>query len=235
MSIRHARISVPPRTILGYRPDGRPIYPIAGGSGEGDAPAEGADGAADTEPEAPADGKETTPPAETSDGDKPDGEQTFDAAYVRKLRDEAASHRTEKQASRDALAQIAKILNPDAEKPDATEIPQQLAQAQAESVATARELAIYKAANKNGADPDKLVDSRSFMDSVKNLDPAADDFKSKVADAIKEAVKTNTGLAAAQAAPPQKDSTVDHSGGSGEGKSKPTDLSGAVAARYANA
>lgn len=235
---RHARISVPPGTILGYRPDGRPIFPIAGGSGEGESADSGVGGgesAATPAVEAPDDSSADGDGDNKPDDNKPDSEQTFDAAYVKKLRDEAAGHRTEKQASKDALAQIAKILNPDADKPDASDIPNQLAQAQAESVATQRELAVYKAAGKNGADADKLIDSRSFMDSVKELDPAGKDFATKVAEAIKEAVKNNPGFAPAQVAPKPNSSTVDHSGGSGEGNAKPTDLSGAVAARYANA
>lgn len=240
MLTRHARISVAPRTILGYRPDGRPIYPIAGGSGEGDSGAgEGNDGATGDDPGGDTQrGSDDKPDGDTrgdqpDSDDKPEGTQTFDAAYVKTLRDEAAKHRTDKQASKDALEQIAKILNPDAEKPNAADLPNQLAEAQAASINTTRELAIYKAAGKNGADPDKLIDSRSFMDSVKTLDPASKDFATSVAKAIKDAVTSNPGFAPAQEAAKPRSNTVDHSGGSGEGNAKPTDLGGTVAARYA--
>lgn len=36
MSKSYARLSLAPKQIMGYRKDGRPIYPIAGGSGEGE-------------------------------------------------------------------------------------------------------------------------------------------------------------------------------------------------------
>jgi len=66
------------------------------------------------------------------------------------------------------------------------------------------------------------------MASVHDIDPTE---ATKIADAIKAAVKTNPGFAPAHAAAAAA-STVDHSGGSREGNSKPTDLAGVVTAKY---
>lgn len=96
------------------------------------------------------------------------------------------------------------------EKPDLDTITAQLTAAQQERADTARQLAIFKAAAVHGADPAKLLDSNSFMTSVKGLDPTDGDA---VAEAIKAAVTANQSLKAARAAGA---SGVEISGGTGE-------------------
>jgi hypothetical protein len=119
----------------------------------------------------------------------------------------------DERVAKKTLDSILKALNPDAPddaKPDPAVLASQLTTAQQEAADRARELAIYKAASAHGADPAKLLDSNSFMTSVKGLDPADGDA---VADAIKAAVTANQSLKAARAAGA---SGVELSGGTGE-------------------
>lgn len=53
------------------------------------------------------------------------------------------------------------------------------------------ELALYRAADRAGADSAALLDSRSFMDEVKGLDPTASDFASQVEAAIAQKLESN--------------------------------------------
>ena len=136
---------------------------------------------------------------------------------VRDARKEAGDHRAKAQtaaedATKNLTAQLAKALGlaKDDETPDPAALTQQLTAEQQAKADLARQLAIYKAAGAHGADPAKLLDSNSFMTSVKGLDPADGDA---VANAIKEAVAANQSLKAARAAAA---SGVELSGGTGE-------------------
>jgi hypothetical protein len=135
---------------------------------------------------------------------------------VRDARKEAGDYRTAAKTASDAATQsiteklaAALGLKPEAAA-DPAALTQQLTTAQQEAADRARELAIYKAASAHGADPARLLDSNSFMTSVKGLDPADGDA---VADAIKAAVTANQSLKAARAAGA---SGVELSGGTGE-------------------
>jgi hypothetical protein len=89
------------------------------------------------------------------------------------------------------------------------------------------ELAAYKAADKHGANPAALLDSRSFLESVKGLDPSASDFTSKLDDAIKTAVDNNAQLRTGQV--PRRGGG-DFTGGPGTQR-RPTSLHDAIAAK----
>jgi hypothetical protein len=97
---------------------------------------------------------------------------------------------------------------------------------------TAVELAVYRIAGKAGADPDAVLDSRGFLAAVKDLDPNATDFRDKVTDAVKAAVKNNARLAAAPAPAGQGPAKqgVDHTGSGGK-KTRSGSLNAAVAKR----
>lgn len=92
------------------------------------------------------------------------------------------------------------------------------------------ELAIHGAATKHQANPAALLDSRSFLDKVKGLDPTAEDFTTKLDDAIKAAVEGNQQLRAGQA--PRRGGG-DFPGGPGT-TGRPTSLGQAVAAGLAS-
>lgn len=65
------------------------------------------------------------------------------------------------------------------------------------------ELATWRLAATNGADPARLADSRTFMRTVEALDPGSETFSSDLATAIKTAVEANPGLAPAAPVPPE--------------------------------
>jgi hypothetical protein len=103
----------------------------------------------------------------------------------------------------------------DDENADPAELTKKLTKAQQDARTTAVELAIYKGARGAGGDADALLDSRSFTDSLADIDPA--DGKA-ITEAIKAAVKDNAKLRAHQGA---GRSGADISGGSGD---QPTSL-----------
>lgn len=76
------------------------------------------------------------------------------------------------------------------------------------------ELAAYRAAARAGVDGDGLLDSRTFLESVRNLDPTADTFGADVEAAVKAAADANPRLR--QTATLPGPTATDHGGGSGE-------------------
>lgn len=233
---------VTPGKIIGYRKNGSPIRVIAGGSGEGEGAAgsgdggsgsAGGDGSTGTGGDGQGDG--------TAGGAGPNIDGEFDADRAKRAI--AAAREAEKKAKGDAKTardQVAAILAAAGLKPDGSKDPaEQLKEASAKAEAaetTAREarveLAVYKRAGKAGGDPDALLDSRTFRDAVKDLDPAAADFGDKVTEAIKAAIKTNPKLAATTTQGSQGPARqgADHSGG-GTGRQRPASLGAAVTAR----
>lgn len=123
--------------------------------------------------------------------------------YIGSLRKEAGDHRVkaktaEQQAEekqRQWLEGIAKVFGliedtdgDDGQQVDpavqAQQLTEQLARASDEHLESRRELAIWKVASKLAANPQRLTDSRTFMTRVSGLDPAADDFGTKLAAAV---------------------------------------------------
>ena len=128
-------------------------------------------------------------------------------AWAQKLitdtRKEAGDHRAAAkvagdQAQKDLTDKLAVALGL---KPDAATDPAaltaSLTSAQQAATASARELAIFKAAAASGADPSRLLDSNSFMSSVSGLDPADG---AAVTAAITAALAANPLLKVARAA-----------------------------------
>ncbi len=135
---------------------------------------------------------------------------------IRDLRNENADRRTKltaaEQAQQDAIRALAKaagIQLPD-DKPDPQVLTEQLTNSQQQARQAQLELAVYRAANAAGADPVRLLDSNSFIASVREVDPT--DTPALTA-AISKAVADNTWLKAGRV--PGASST-DHPGGSGE-------------------
>lgn len=149
------------------------------------------------------------------------------------LRAEAGAARTNAKATaaqeaRDALAQdIGKALGlvkDGDDAPDAATLTAQLAETGDAHRVTKVELAVFKAASTAGADPQALLDSRSFLDAVKDVDPAD---TAAITAAITKATTDNPRLKAAQAA---ARSSVNHAGGTGETSKTPLSLEAAVKA-----
>jgi hypothetical protein len=170
--------------------------------------------------------------------------KTYDEAYVKKLRDEAANARVKgkeaaEQAAKDAAdaaqkaltEQIARTLGliKDDTPPDPAELLKQAAdresQLASERDSVANELrtlriekALAAAAEKFDGDTSILAPYLTGTGALKNLDPSADDFATQVEAVVSAAVESNPKLkkAPVQAAAPR--SGGDLSGGNGAPK-----------------
>ncbi|MGW2587564.1 hypothetical protein ACWCYZ_40925 [Streptomyces virginiae] len=220
-----------PRTgesALGFRRDGRPIWPIKGGSGEG--------GEGGTPPAADPATAPNADPAAPPAG-PPAAEQQLADATSRA--DQAAAERDELRAALDA---VTKALNPN--DPDSEQDPAKLAAAVAErdrlladhaaELRSARvELAVARAAADAGARGDRLLNSRSFLASVADLDPTDVAFDSKLTTAITAAVTADPDLYRAAPAGPPRGGAEFH--GAPAGERRAASLHDAVAARMSGA
>jgi hypothetical protein len=89
----------------------------------------------------------------------------------------------------DAPVDPAELLN---QATAAANQAQALAEQRAEEARKAQvELALFRAADKAGADSSALLDSRSFLGQVEGLDPTATDFASQVEAAVNAAVESS--------------------------------------------
>lgn len=215
-------LPVHPRTgdrALGYRRDGRPIWPIKGGSGEGGDPVVPPSGDPNPAPGAP-------PAAD------PAAEQQLAEATTRA--EQAAAERDELRAALDA---VTKALNPNGGNNE--QDPAALTAAVAErdrllsehaaELRTARvELAVARVAADEGARGDRLLNSRSFLASVADLDPLDSGFADKLTAAIKAAVEADPDLYRATPTPPRGGGEFN---GPPSGERRATTLHDAVAAR----
>lgn len=195
-------------------------------------------------------GDETAPASNDAEAPANDGQQAAqddeqtgsqaDDPKLKAARDEAAQNRIkarEATEQKDALIQqlgkaLGLIKDDDGkgEGPDAEALTKQIADEQAKATSAARELAVYKAAASNGADPAKLLDSRSFLSSIENVDHT--DNKA-VGTAIKDFVADHKDFALARAAGA---STADTASGPGGGSAPKGEVSihDAVTAHYRN-
>lgn len=195
------------------------------------------------DPPAPA----TTPPA--GDPKPPWGEGEFDPDkawnLIQNLRDDVKTTKANQEkaiadavakAAQDATSGLTQTLGKalGLVKDETTKTPEQLLEeltaerdtttsqltdVKGQLSQTQIELAVYRSAAKASGNPDALLDSRSFIDKVKALDPTADDFNSQVEAAITAAVEANPALKQAQAA---QRMGGDPSGGNGAGSNQLT-------------
>lgn len=154
---------------------------------------------------------------------------------VRTLRRENAAERVSAKTkaaeeARDGVVQdigrALGLITDETPAPDAETLTAQLT-AERDAAHTAQtHLAVYKAAHAAGANADQMLDSVSFLNSIKDLD-ASD------ADAIAAAVQT-WAKAHPKATPAQAvgTNTIEHAAGSGE-PTTPRTLEGAIARAYA--
>ncbi|WKU08004.1 hypothetical protein [Micromonospora sp. HUAS LYJ1] len=221
---------VTPGTVLGYRRDGRPIYVIAGGSGEG------GDGGSGGEGGSSGDGSTGEGGDDTSTTKTPKIEGEFDPE--RHARALAAARDGERKAKAESKAKderIAAILQAAGLTPDGkTDPAEQLKAAAAERDSATQKLrdkslrlAVRENADKAGVDPTALLDSASFRAATAELDPDAADYDDQVVAAMKKALKANSRLAAnaGQGAGRQG---ADHTGG-GTNTGRPKSLREAFA------
>lgn len=209
-----------------------------GGSGDGDGGGSGDGGT----------GKDTGQGKSGKDGDDL-------AATVKRLEKELAYARGEagkartaakQQAADDAVKELTQQLGKalgfvkdDDTPPDPKALAEAIAQkdttiSEKDSVIRAKdvELAVWSRADKLQARAGALLDSRSFVAKLAELDPSEKGFTAALDTAIKEAVKENGAFATASAGK----SGGDLSGGTGEegAKKRAGSLAGAVQTHYGN-
>jgi hypothetical protein len=193
--------------------------------GEGDTAGGGGDGAAGEITDDQASGlladaiAAGEPPAATTEtkpwAEQWDGKVESLPAAARKIIDAARKEAGDERIAKKTLEAIQKALNPDAtDKVDPVKLTEQLTTTQAQAKAAALELAIFKAAGTAGANANALTDRRSFMNAVKDLDPAAEDFATKLGEAITTATTADPTLKQSGRAPGASGRELN--GGSGE-------------------
>lgn len=123
--------------------------------------------------------------------------------HIREIRDEAAGNRTKRTAAEaqmtDLQRKVAVAFGIDVDgdgKPDPDKLAADLTAAQDIARMRSVELAVYRAAGDKNAEPAALLDSRTFLDSVADLDPSAQDFQTRLGDKITAAIQNNPRLAA---------------------------------------
>ncbi|MEV7413336.1 hypothetical protein AB0O04_36640, partial [Streptomyces althioticus] len=130
-----------------------------------------------------------------------------------------AKQRAAEEARTELAKELGKVLGivDDDTPPDPDQLKAQLATEQAKARQTAVELAVFRTAPTVGADPDALLDSRTFADSIAELDPADADA---IKNAINAAVEANPRLAAQapqqQSGAPARTGAEFRGGGGGE-------------------
>lgn len=174
----------------------------------------------------------TPAPAPAEPAGKVEDLPTWAQKIITDTRAEAATHRTGKTAAEQKQAELmeglAKVLGLKQDEPlDPAKLQQTVSEKDAALRTRDIELAAWQAADRAGAKASALLDSRSFVDTVSKLDPAADDFTTKLDAAVKAAVDSNPLLKVGQA--PARGGS-EFPGGPG-GESKPTSLQDAIAAR----
>lgn len=179
-----------PIVPLGYRKDGRAIWPIMGGD--------------DTVP--PADPPASDPPptdppkADTPPGDDGKGGKDAilaDLARERDKRQELEGKLTEFQTAHqqqmDALAKAFGVKQDDDAPPDPAALAAQIEAEKADAAEAKRQLAVFQ--NAGEADPRRLLDSASFLRSIKDIAPTD---TAKITAAVAAAVEADPLLKAAQ-------------------------------------
>ncbi len=86
------------------------------------------------------------------------------------------------------------------------------------------ELGVHRTSSKVGADGDALLDSRSFLRSIKDLDPNSEDFPGLLEERIKQAVEDNPKFKAASLSGPPARSGGEFTGGPGGRSNDPEEM-----------
>lgn len=185
-----------PITPLGYRKDGRAIWPIMGGD----------DTVPPADPPPPSDPVPTPAPAAPADpgkappwGDKPEDfnadkaweliqnlrTEKGDPTKVASLETQISEMQAAQQQQMDALAQ-ALGLKPAETPADPTVLAAQIETEKAAAADAKRQLAVFQ--NAGEADPVRLLDKASFLRSIADIDPTD---TAKIAAAVAAAVEAD--------------------------------------------
>lgn len=239
---------------------GKPVWPIQGGSGEGEGGG-GNGGQASTGTQQQSDqqtgqqqaGSGTQQPQQQAGQQQSTQQQDVNSLpdwaqkLVTDLRTENANRRTTAQTAtqqaqtaqqqRDAVLK-AMGLTADGKDapPDVDTLTAQIEQQQAVAWTAAVELNVFRTAQAAGADGEKLLDSRAFIDSLDEFteaDPAAPDFRQKLGEHIKAYVEKHPQFKTQpQNTPPGKNGSDRAPGGSGGTRQPVKGLGSAIRAHY---
>lgn len=100
----------------------------------------------------------------------------------------------EAEARQNALAEVARALGLEDEEPDPAELQQRIVEARDSAWRSGVHLAIYQGAAAHGADPAKLLDSLTFLQSLDDLvedDATSEEFRAALSQRIADAVARN--------------------------------------------
>ncbi|MCP1414400.1 hypothetical protein [Paenarthrobacter sp. A20] len=195
------------------------------GEGEGQQEQQQAEGAQDGEQQQ----------AQAQEGANPWDDPEAAKAEIERLRKENGRTRTNAkteaadEARNELVQSLGKALGlvkDGGQAPTVEDLTQKLTTATESGTQAQAQLAVYKTASKHGADPDALLDSAKFLSALKGLDP---NDSAKIEAAIKKAVTENPKLKTVQAAGA---GGADFNGGTGEKRTAPTTLTGALDKHY---
>lgn len=214
-------------------PTGTPGAPTDGGTPTGPAPATGTQ-------------QQSTPPApaapETQDVSQL---PAFAQKIIKDARDEAAKHRTDKQAAVQATAaeqaKLTAVLKALGLKADGTEdtdpskLTEQVAQYQAVAWENAVKFDVFRMAPALGFDADTLLDSNSFLNTLEDLvdeDPSGGEFRTKLEKHVKDFVAKNPKFKATSAGTPARSGGDMPPGQPGTPRDRPKSLMDAVSRHF---
>ncbi|PRX90831.1 hypothetical protein [Allonocardiopsis opalescens] len=184
---------------LGWRRDGRPIWPILGGSGEGDgAPSDGGNTGADDGGEgqgADPDGADPDGPGDGGEGQGDGGDEPLGAPGRKALEAEKAKRKALAERARKAEQELAAL------KAQGKENDPEVIRSEAEKAATAKANARIVRAEVKAAAAGKLADpadAYQFLDlTAFEVDDDGAVDAGEIADAIEDLLKKKPYLAAA--------------------------------------
>ena len=147
---------------------------------------------------------------------------------IRDARAEASKARTTAKANaadearKEMALAVAKALGIQTgdEPPDPAQLTAQVEAAKKQAFTSALHLSVYQAAGSAGADPDRLLDSRSFVDSLDGsvtAAPGTAEFGTQIAAAVKSWTDTHPQFKTTTGQAPATRSGAPITGGSGEG------------------
>lgn len=147
-------------------------------------------------------------PAQSQQGQQQEGQQsTFKGQYDPERAERLIENlRNDNSALKEKFTNQDKVLRALAEKagidvdgkPDPDKLLADISSRDEQLKQTRIENAVLKVASKHGADLDALLDSRTFLSELAELDPADKTFQANVEKAIKSAVEKNPRLKAQQ-------------------------------------
>lgn len=159
-------------------------------------------------PPAPEPTPAAQPPKPEPSKDDTDWKAKYEATVA-----ESRKHETRSKDNKTQLDAIRAALGLDGnDKVDPDKLAADLNAARGETTNLRVENAVLRAAAANGANPDALTDSRSFMTTVAKLDPTSPTFDKDVAKAITDAVKAHPGLAATPTVPQASGAEINGAG-----------------------